>query len=1432
MPIPQSFIKNIALEINSEYEFKNIPISIIKDINDKRKVYNNFIGRKLHIEKFLSFLSGNSKNDSGRNQKKGVFLVTGYRGMGKTSFVNHVINKYRVSLNSHADKVIPITITLAQNEPKEIDILRLMTTSVFNRYVEYTESNPRKGYSEKKSKKIQRAWRFGAIVSAILFALAVSVFLKSESIPGFIAVSNGGLNILPAKAFDTIKIVTLVMLFLSLGFFFLSFSIYHVLRIREQNKKEEHDNAYNCIKWLVERCHSVIFEENQNFSDMGVQNLNTSFLSTHEKRNKEYPIASSKEIENELSRFLDIAAKDHELEFIFIFDELDKVDPALSKSYLYDDADIGDSQKSDGFWQRDLRNRKQAIINIIAGQKNFLTTANARFIFIAGHEMFDASLADIADRQSSISSIFTYIFNIESLLREFIIQVGSNESNNPGYNTNYSSLSFAIEEYLKKALFSDDWQSNSESLYRLVLKRYKENSNNTDPLKPNELAKIYITLQNFVIYLTYRSNGSPKKLIREIQEFIRSLTEREIHHFKAKGIVGKWQTEGSPNDKPSNFLVFNYYEQYRLEFINYIYRPFLINNGRNFKHYSDNIIVSTPYLFDHLMKFHPFAFSHTNLELIPEVLSTSKTPSLKEHIKQIIDYLSNNHIRETEIGLFDYKFYSRTLNELSFISKKFEKESAAFNFTLDESYLVKLDIRSKIKEARAIYSDLPGSRGEESKLIFSIAHLNGMLGDLHFFDQEFNDSIVAYSDAISPITGLELEKMSIRDFITLIRNKLKIGLCYEKINSFEDSLAFYSDCCEDSKKFILNRLNVSRPVWKLKSNTELIPQSEKAEFFDNSSISDLLEIVNQAFIAKIIIQEKLGIEGISTPKISIALGGFLNIAEFVAVQCGKNYVVCANAYLLTGKALYFKNSPAATHAGDKYYKNYPVNAGDNLQALRTRFTILLGSDSERHPRKPLLSLCFYILGLQEILSSRDINYNGMKFPDILKVALTRKDSTIISNFLGPLKHLLSVNDESFTGIHYRYIAIFLSNIGDCLLSSLSITDNKESNYRHINLDTIFDTQQVERLVEKPVDKRLTEDIKFSHFLKGTDDEIITIADVLHYFYLSGEFFKKYGRLASCSFQLRKILHLLSLVSRCDAANKKFKEGFFILLQKTIVEPVIDIGNANIGNSNIHIENKARSVLAGICEPEANYIKNNVFRHPEIIEAKLMYNMVRLKLGMEITPSIDKIITSENTITTQFARILELHFHTTCLYRTVLEPQLIPLLKKNEHPQVADTSLIPVHENEELIGKISDYLFNMFSMLRVLKIYGSDYLMGFSFIAFKHFRIGCLLKQINESTGKEMIMEKVRKDLEFNFGEKMFGSFDHQYHLQIAKSYFHKTIQLHTTGNEYKKAVNEMVYLEDDFNDNAYHFGAAYDRYLMVNGVFESRIRECERLIAE
>src|SRR5689334_4857599 len=78
--VPESFIKEVAIEIDPEYDLDNSPISFDKKESDKKI----FIGREKNVQKLKTLL---------RNEK-GVYLVTGYRGMGKTSFVNKSINGY------------------------------------------------------------------------------------------------------------------------------------------------------------------------------------------------------------------------------------------------------------------------------------------------------------------------------------------------------------------------------------------------------------------------------------------------------------------------------------------------------------------------------------------------------------------------------------------------------------------------------------------------------------------------------------------------------------------------------------------------------------------------------------------------------------------------------------------------------------------------------------------------------------------------------------------------------------------------------------------------------------------------------------------------------------------------------------------------------------------------------------------------------------------------------------------------------------------------------------------------------------------------------------------------------------------------------------------------------------------------------------------
>lgn len=1372
--LPDSYIKEVAIKIDSKYEFDNSPHNFSEP---ESKI---FLGRTNNTNKLVEFL----------NNKTGVYLVTGYRGMGKTSFVNRAVGKYK-ELADKKKKNIPIPINLTQSELKEIDILKLMVSSVYDKCKDLNKED-----RKKEKKRILLLFMFYTTV--FVMALILIFLFRGKEFNEFL--QNGQIIKYVGKlpGFDIIKWITygltITLIIIGIVKFIIAFFC----------TNPQKDNFLR-LKKLVNRCYSNVTKEKSSQTEAFLEALNTRISGPHEKETQYYPLATAKEIEHEFSEFLEKESKF--TKFIFIFDELDKMEPAVVTTSYYEDLESFDKSKDDKSYLHQLRNRKQAVLNTIAGLKNFLTTAKSNFIFIAGREMFDASLADIADRQSSISSIFNYVFYLDSLLKEHI---GEKKS---------ASLSIIIESYLERILFPGLPADNNLSLFKLISNRGKdlearESSDVKKEIIRYETAKVVITLQNFIVYLTYRSNGSPKKLIRAIHEFV------SINNHSDNAIL--FSTSDEPNTGKRKYLYFNYNDQYRIGFINYLYKPFLVIHGRSLKENSDSIVVATPYLFDHLLKFHPFAFSLTNMELIPEVMATSKTPSLKEHISTIVNYLSHNHIRETEIGLFDYKFYSRTLNELSFISKTFEDEGAAFNFTLDESYLVKLHVRSKIKELRSIYSKFNEKTDWTTQQVFSISYLNGILGDLHFFDEEYDDAIIAYSDAIKPINSLDMASMSMRDFITLIKNQLKLGLCFEKINSYEESLAFYTDAAQVSKRYINYQLvsGIYLPdLFRQSRDSQIKPVT-----FYNSSLNELLQVVNQAFLAKLIVQEKMGLEGITANKIAISFGGFLKLAKGIEKYCGKNHLIHANFYLMIGNILYFKNENIIQQQLlDPTYK-MPETEYRLFMELE-KFTF----NSLNARRRPILAIYFYIMGIKEILSSKV--QNGTESENPYKSLVRDLDNFIydspkdgrilVRKVFEILDNSVIRRNPQFSKYHYKYLAILLSNIGDCLLSIYTISDRKQNSksseraYTKTSdsaivlnkieeTDMIFDMKSVSKF-KKGISKK-----SFIQYLKKSENDETGLTDILRYYHLSANYFKRRARNISASFQYRKILYTLRLVLS-EKIHEKDKDdrhsNILDLINHTILHEILIITSQNGDYSDRHSTLKFEEILSAGTNNEnaswySTYIRNNISSHPEIREAILLYAYIKLKLTGNPEK---KLVNPYNSIGTQFTRLLEIeYFSRTCSYQ------------------------LTNAKGYEKRNLIVDYIYSLISELRILHIYGADYLVGYAFIGYIHYQMAQALEKYLfnvEISEKETILKAI-KDISRDLGS--YASFDPVFHYQMAIQNYEKAQQLHASGPEYKIALNKMLYLEDDINDNAAHFGAAMERFLIINDDAQRVITYCKR----
>jgi len=1432
MSVPKAFIKDVAIPISEDYHFDNSPFSFPVHNNGspitrlrrrlspwiyKRRLARekasqhkdrSFIGRIKVSQKFLHFLrSGN---------KKGVFMVTGYRGMGKTSFVNWVLRIYMESHDQvknilyrlfgwHSD-ICVIHITIAQKQPKEQDILRLMLVKIY-------EECKKHSLRYKGKRMLKQLLRFSLLllVVPILYPIMLEYLpfiVPSEELftglqlPGWVGDVQHRIAVIfqyiaakhhivaaifhyyivaPLQFIAALPhmVMALIEWLSHRSIYLLLLSVMGLVFIRDSK-------ALILLRDIFKRCYATSSSERSMQHEMGIAQWLPKLLAFSEKQTLNYPVASNKEIEMALINFLELVDN----EFIFVFDELDKIE---STAFVQQDGAEGPDRSTITYHEQ-VRERKQAIIDIIGGLKNFLTTANARFIFIAGREMFDATLADIADRQSSLGSMFNDVFYVESFLKESF----DNSNNN-------SSVSIAIEAYLQHVLYNDTSvaEEKGQNLYTLTREKMKAAG-----MPDREQDKVIFCLQEFVIYLTYRSNGSPQKIIKTVHEFIRHMKKPE--GSKSGHTIGSEMIYADINPEASRSLYFNFKDQYRIGFINYLYRPFLIEYGRTFKHYGDSIVASTSYLFDHLLKFHNFAFSISHLEMIPEVLSANRTPQLRTHIKKIVDYLSNKHIRETEIGLFQYKFISRTLNEITFLSKTFESESAAFNFTLDESHSIKVHVTNKINILRNALQKLPNGYNGTERQNFAMNFLQTMLGDLYFFDQEYDDAVIAYADAKRPMNDKELESISAGDFLILIKTKLKLGLAFEKINSYNDALPFYSDAVQAAKQFFYHQLKCKKKIAageKVESEVLDANMRLRAEI-----LYDILQVVNQCFIANAVIQEKLGLDGISIRNLNRVLHEYFCLSESVRDHCGDNTLIDANVLLVVANLLYFKNN-------DRKWEK------EKVPNTRLKVLELLQIINEDYPDPASAlqvgpewrTLYLYSAGLRKVLL-------GCNVP----VDKWASDS-IVFDLLASFKRHEVWENRLITKNGFKYIGIFLSNMGDALLSNLKAGEEEGMKFK---LSDIFNWRTVREEVKKikKYYKRRGENIKEWSDIKYFDNEFpkdaflnsllssestveYTIANVLRCYFISGYSFIRRGRKFSTSFQYRKILYVLRLIldnASWRGAESVFAVDVLFLIEHTIKRPIVFIASQNHGHTDRHMLNKYKSIFSDdLAYRTDKYLEQHISFHPDVKEAEILFNYIKVQLGKADEATCHELVNNYTSLGTQYIRILELDLFAK-LHQTKLK----------EIGKITDA---------DAVEACREYLYCLLTILRSMDLYETDYMLGYTYQAYVHFRIGQLLLQLKKDHSHilEQAVEQILSLSEFKGSQT---SRDEIYHFFMAKKYYAKALQLHMEGTEYRATMEDMIYLEDDINDNAYHFGAAMERYMLGNKLIKKYIRLCDQYL--
>lgn len=546
------------------------------------------------------------------------------------------------------------------------------------------------------------------------------------------------------------------------------------------------------LNTLVERIVATTDEETGGSSNVGMSYIAISF---NRRRHKTIPIADIREIETELASIInDIAGhctNRYRAHFLIVFDEMDKIDPAMVEPHKNDEMpEFTDSVKGfpDGM---DSRERRRSVLKLLANIKLFVSTANAKFVFISGRELYDAYLADLSDRDFAISSIFSGVLNVDSFLTP------------EGGQTDVRSMS---EWYIANRLLPEVWLQKRELInahedevlkkeipslrwyYEYLIEGIKNDIHCSDDEKikrQHDANYVVGFLHTFAAYLTHISNGSPKKIYLYFEKYIRKAVDCiPMNEWGDTCTVG---FDSTNKDHEQRVLYFDSIQQKTINFIYYLADPIMGTITNDLSNFGDRFLVSLSFIIDHIYKHHNRSFSWRNLEQIPDLLKTSKAPELRNSVTSIMEYLTQIHISRITIGLNEYKFHKSIAEEISMMSKMSDEASAIFNFTLDES----LSVIQYYTRLLNYYIELDRKQREhssEKKYGSIIARIHANLGDLHYWDEDYNAAAFEYRAAIESL----FSENTTYSFLTKLRCMLKLGLTYESRKLYPNCYQIYS----------------------------------------------------------------------------------------------------------------------------------------------------------------------------------------------------------------------------------------------------------------------------------------------------------------------------------------------------------------------------------------------------------------------------------------------------------------------------------------------------------------------------------------------------------------------------------------------------------------------------------------------------------------
>jgi len=1479
-----------------------------------------FLGRR-KAKEHLKMLLRHSKSQSG------AYLVTGYRGMGKTSLVHSVLKELNEKKSKQKRLFEKIPISLSQDDIRDMDVLRLIARQLASKWNEL--------YLQKSWWRWFPPWGF-----ALAFVCFFGVWFLGVLLHQLYNISwtfNFIAEVETANPLNLAYIIVGGILFVVIlnalhhWLYGLIIGPKNYLRIRKR------------IDLLNARLDAMVTQEKgisispEMKSSLGFK---LNLFSSTSKSSQSFKIATPKEIEKELIGIFNDIEKYrnwpldwsklkwykrfglwlgwifriiHRVpEFVFILDELDKIEPDFVTTPAYSE----NNQNSVTLAHN--TQRRETIVRLLSSLKSFLNEAKAKFIFIGGREMYDASLADTADRETFYGSIFHSVIYLNSFFKDKIQHRAGVSRITEAYLCHLLIPDWYLKEFIKHYPNHDKKQDTDEAewysletLYHYLVDSQKKDISSkkyyayqywqakfgAEDTQRDAVYKIIYLLQNFIIFLTYRSSGTPKKLAGLLENYI---VTGEASRIPGDGKTGSFLYDvpheneivlfSPPSPKVKIpvthhcagkiFLKFNFNQQYEIGLTSNLYRPYVIIHSRHMKALGDKLLFSSTYIMDYILKFHPHGFSWRNLEMVPDIILTNKDPNLRDFMQDLVQFLSRMYIRETVNGMFQYRFFSKVVNEIRFLSKISEQGAAAFNFTLDESQQIKHYYRDKLHHQQKKNEGPVQITLKNSPFVHSISFLQNLLGDLHYYDKEYDDAIIHYSDAAQPLRERSVGgKLTNHQIVLLVRTQLKLGMALERIRAFDSAYSIYRS------------LMMEIPGWL----------KQKSDPKNSDMPLSRMQLLVRPYIAILDLVEKQRIDGITFSNLKKNLADLnvlldehrpypiLDLPKGPVADTKDNIrlnTLYSDYFSNVGSILYFKNfnfpdvykcyRDGPEHGQKPYLKGFKELKEPSLAAFIEKHR-KMEDGKKRFDYNPSLSAYIYY--------RQAITEQVASFEKDILAAL--KESKGLSGFKGKLdgdlkKAVLLLHPATgyITNSLQMYImGNLFSKLGDAVLSSagadvLPLSDATLEIYQYDDSAT-----NIDELLKKCLVSLGEDNFPFNDALNAT----------LLMYRISGLFYLKAGRSYSCAFQFKKFLFVIKdwlafrgrdwiedkKISTVEKANR---EALLVRLDKLLInddeekKPSIAsrlfrsiVWSSDVANRPQLL--KYREILNLARTQDTNSIYNNISTSPETREVVLLIEEIRLKLArLDVlkTSLYLNLVTPYDTISSKYLRVMELKYK--CEYNIVRLKDMgaenllsvsyykgestlnnLQILRKNLLSACPDDAVDNCYNAIE--NCVLDSIFCLYEIIRSLNIYGTNYVTNHSFIANAHFKLAnwCRAFQ-NLKYGyveEYKLTDKAKNDpwtvphegQQFDdkliklLGTDALYALEVNYHNEQAIEHYYAAIQTHKGGRSYRDNVTNMSFLEDDLNDNLTHFSAATERFRINTGVIRTKIGELKKKIA-